>query len=105
MYKVITIIIIFSLPTIALTDTLLFEDFENGGVLPPGWTINTPDPTNWVFTTNSTRYFTGGITTGSTDYAAVADSDLDKGTMDTWLTTPSINCANYTNIILNYYNY
>jgi len=101
----ITIFIMLCIPSILIsqTVTIFSEDFENGGAKPPSWTITTIDPTNWLFTTNSSRYIYK-VTKGPGDYAAVADSDLDGGTMDTWLITSSINCSDYTNIILQFHH-
>ncbi len=96
-------LLILCIPYLSTADILLFEDFEHGGAPPSGWSLITPDPTNWTFSTNSSRYG-GGVTTGSGDYAAVVDSDLDGGTVDAWLITPSINCANYTNIIVEFHH-
>ncbi len=100
----ITVLLILCIPYLSTADILLFEDFEHGGALPLGWSLNTPDPDNWTFSTNSSKYW-GGVTTGPGDYAAVADSDLDGGTIDAWLITPSIDCSAHTDVSLQFHHF
>ncbi|MEW5937703.1 MAG: Ig-like domain-containing protein, partial [Candidatus Thermoplasmatota archaeon] len=80
----------------------LTEEFENGGALPPGWSIATVGRA-WEMTTDSARY---GSICGAGDYAAVCDSDLAGSgvPVDSWIKSPVIDCSAGSNIYLSFYH-
>ncbi|MCB9236093.1 MAG: T9SS type A sorting domain-containing protein [Bacteroidia bacterium] len=75
-----------------------FQNFDNGGVIPPGW-INDPkdDGQNWVFQTGPTNTANTGPnsdhTTGNGYYGYVEDSNEDNDSVN--LISPCFDIANF----------
>ena len=80
----------------SLTETILSENFDEGGNIPSGWTIeNLGTAGGWQMTLQS-----------GSDYWAYDDSDAagSSATQDDYLISPIIDCSAYTTVTLQFYN-
>ncbi|MDI6916807.1 MAG: transglutaminase domain-containing protein, partial [Thermoplasmatales archaeon] len=87
-----------------VSETILFEDFDEGGAVPSGWDVSDwtgpAVAAQWHTTNDNARY--GAIVSG-TDYGMVSDSDqAGSGAMDAWLKSPGMDCSVYDKVQLQF---
>ncbi len=80
-------------PEVYLPSALLWEDFDENGILPSGWTIESYGiGNNWSVALESGTDYKMQVTYGN-------------GAQDEWLISPVIDCSSETEVLLTYEHY